>query len=469
MRATCCWWAVGCLLLACAWATADKPPDPPRPTGFLAQAAAPSAPSQPPAAGQPPAGTASDQQARADLNQQAEQDTAANNPSEEAPTGANPHMIGDLPGVFTLKTVAVPAVLTLRTTRTVTQTSLVNVPSFTTQLQTQIVTVTIEGSPFEVPVTVPVAVPTTATVPVTTTTRVPVRRQERVTVLETVRVPVPFAGGFKAAENEGPWPEDRVFVTYNFYSDVTGPPTAASAAHVDTVTTSSGGMPATLSTTVPGVAPPSFDVHREVLGFEKTFLGGVGSVGLRVPVLEQQGDDGITGDGFGDMTGLLKLALFRNVQAGDVVSAGLAVTAPTGRGIPTLTGELHSTILQPFVAWAWGQRRFYVQGFTSVAVPTDSRDVTLLFNDLGIGYVLYRGPAGQAVTAVAPTVEAHVTTPLDNRGAESLVTLQDLVVLTEGVHLDLYGRSTLTLAAATPVTGPKAFDLEALVQFNWRF
>jgi hypothetical protein len=478
MRGTCCWWAVGWLLLACARATADPLSEPPRPTDFLAQAPrpAPAAANQPAGAGQPgptqpgPA-AAADQQARADLNQQAAQDTSAGTPSDEAPTGVNPHMIGDFPGAFTLRTIAVPAVRTIRGTRTVTQTTLVNVPSFTTTTQTQFVTVFPPGNevPIQVPVTVPVTVPTTVTVPVTTSTVVPFRRRVPVTVFETVRVLAPFDGGFKITENESALPEDRVFAGYNFYSNVTGPPTPASLGQVDTVSTTAGGRPATVSTLVPGVAAPAVDVHREVIGFEKTFLDGLGSVEVRLPVLQLEGEEGFGGDGFGDVTAVLKLALLRDRRTGDVLAAGLAVTAPTGRGLLIPGGELHPTLLQPFVGYLWSPGRLYLEGFTSLAVPTDSRDVTLLFNDVALGYVLYRGPAGQVLSGVAPVIEAHVNTPLNHRGTGDVVTLPDLVDLTGGVHLDLYDRSTLTLGAATPVTGPKVFDIEAIVQFNWRF
>lgn len=58
-------------------------------------------------------------------------------------------------------------------------------------------------------------------------------------------------GALKIAENESPLPQDRVFLTYNYYSEV-----------LDS------------------------DFHRETLGFEKTFLGGEASIGLRVPAFE---------------------------------------------------------------------------------------------------------------------------------------------------------------------------------------
>src|SRR5262249_14126916 len=72
----------------------------------------------------------------------------------------------------------------------------------------------------------------------------------------TFRIPVVSGGAVKIADNESPRPVDRIFLTYNFYDNLN----------------TFGGR--------------DFDVHREVFGFEKTFLGGDASFGLRVPVLQ---------------------------------------------------------------------------------------------------------------------------------------------------------------------------------------
>jgi hypothetical protein len=45
----------------------------------------------------------------------------------------------------------------------------------------------------------------------------------------------------------------------------------------------------------------------------------------------------------------------------------------------------------------------------------------------------------------------------------------DLVVLLQGVQIGLGVGSTLAIGVAAPVTGPRAFDLEAIAQFNLRF
>src|SRR5439155_99725 len=55
-------------------------------------------------------------------------------------------------------------------------------------------------------------------------------------------VPLPGRGAFKIEENESPRPLDRVFVSYNYFNSV--------------------GLPGT----------PSYDLHREVAGFEKAFF-----------------------------------------------------------------------------------------------------------------------------------------------------------------------------------------------------
>ena len=38
--------------------------------------------------------------------------------------------------------------------------------------------------------------------------------------------------------------------------------------------------------------------------------------------------------------------------------------------------------------------------------------------------------------------------------------------LTYGVNFEYYNRAVLTFGLVTPVTGPKPFDLEALILFN---
>ncbi len=307
-------------------------------------------------------------------------------------------MLGDLPGVFELRTLFVPAVQTISTTQTVTQTKQVDV---VVNIDEQRITIR---------------------VPVTTTTIVPVQQQKIVEEPVTVREVYPVRGDFKVAENESPRPADRVFFDYNYYSNVTGPGTSSSVPHLDTTTTTINGNPAKVSTLTPGVPNLRIDLHREVVGFEKTFLGGDASIEMRAPVVEQVGPDAIGGSDFGDVTVVLKYAFLNDRVSGDVLSAGLAVTIPTGPGIPLPGGDLHSTLLQPWAGYLWNFDRFYIMGFSSLAVPTDSRDLTLLFNDIGAGYKLYQAEGARFISAIIPTLEAHVTTPLNHRDDTSPIT-----------------------------------------------
>jgi len=302
----------------------------------------------------------------------------------------------------------------------------------------------------------------------TTVNRVPVTTVQRELETVTARVPVVTRGAFKIAENESPIPEDRIFLTYNFYNDVTGTVFGGGAPRIDTRSTVIGGNPAVISSVIPGGVVGPFDVHREVIGFEKTFLDGNASIGVRAPLLQQQGSGGFGGDDFGDLSFVFKGLLWAD-EAGDAFSTGLVVTAPTGPSISTVAGDIHSTLLQPWVGGVLSRGDFYAMGFSSVVVPTDARDVTLLFNDVSVGYAVYRGAEGRGITAVVPTFEVHVTTPLNQRSILAPLHVPDLVVLTEGVQFVLGSRSTLAVGVAVPVSGPRPFDLEALAQFNLRF
>jgi hypothetical protein len=399
-------------------------PSPYSPVPWQPSPAPSPAPTQTPAptAGQPPAASA--QPGTPATTPAAEPSTtpqAANEPTlsperfgavgGESVALAAPNMIGDFIGVRVMRCVPV----------TTQQTILV---------PTQVGTMLVFPPGSEVPVVVPIIRNLPQTVSTTT-----VVCQE---VFEATR------GAFRIGENESPRPEDRVFVTYNNYADVPG------------------GLDATGAVTRGAV-------NREVFGFEKTFLDGNGSVGLRAPVLQQEGDGGFSGNDFGDLSLVTKYAFLYDRQSGNLASGGLVVTAPTGPGLLVLQGErIHSTLFQPWLGFIRNFGDFYLEGFSSVVVPTDARDVTLAFNDLAVGYRLYRRNTG-LVRSVIPTLETHVTTPLDHRGPDALVGMPDLVDLTAGAHLGLPWQSVLTLGVNTPVTGPRPYGVEAIVQFNYRF
>jgi hypothetical protein len=286
-----------------------------------------------------------------------------------------------------------------------------------------------------------------------------------------VRVPVSALGAFKVAEDDSPHPEDRVFLGYNFFDHLQGP---GASAGLNFVTTNTVGIPGTklvqttvTQTVLPGVPP--LDLNREVFGFEKAFFDGYASIELRLPMLQQQVVNGYTPNDIGDLTVIGKLALWQDQSTGNIVSGGLALTTPTGPGLNTIAGNINSVLFQPFAGYVWNFDRFFLQAFHSVVVPTDSRDVILLFNDVSLNYWIYRGYGDQIISAIVPALECHVTTPLNHRSATDPLVVPDLVVLTGGMHMLLFQHALLTAGVATPITGPRPFSVEAIAQFNWQF
>jgi hypothetical protein len=259
------------------------------------------------------------------------------------------------------------------------------------------------------------------------------------------------AAGFKIAENENPHPEDRVFYNFNYFSDVN----------------------AAINRRLGNLVSEQ-DVLGQVVGFEKTLLDGRASVGLRVPVVTLDTASPVAGFGgedteLGDLSVVFKAAPYLDPWTGNVFSVGMVVTAPTS----TADTVFESTYLQPFVGYTWFLgANLYLQGFSAIAVPTDADDVTLLFNDLSLGYIIRPSDSGRLLTFVVPLFEVHVSTPLNHRDAFDILDpagTPDWVTLTVGTTFGVGERCLLTLAAAAPVTGPRPFDYELILQYNFRF
>src|SRR5215831_8363168 len=137
--------------------------------------------------------------------------------------------------------------------------------------------------------------PVFGNVPVTTTQRA------------LVAVPGRYSG-ISITDNDSPRPVDRVYFTYGYYD----------------------GMGAQVS---PGIG--NITQNRPMVGFEKTFLDGNASFGMRLPFVELNGPVGVDGQSVGDLSILTKYAFINNPN-GDVVSAGLILTTPTAASGGTL-------------------------------------------------------------------------------------------------------------------------------------
>jgi hypothetical protein len=246
-----------------------------------------------------------------------------------------------------------------------------------------------------------------------------------------VAIPVSY-GAMKIAENGSVRPQDRVFGTYNYYHNVLG------------------------------IA----DVHREVVGLEKTFLNGNASIEVRAPFYQSIADSGRNQAAFDDLTAIFKYAIINRDTA--VLSLGIAVTVPTGPSYQPLVGDSRDiTYLQPFVGAYAAKGNWYVHGFSSYLYPTDTVAPVVWFNDLGVGYYWARN--GRFLTAIVPTAEVHVTTPMNHRSESDPERRRDTVDLTGGAHFYFGNRTSIGVAVGTPVTGPRPFSVEGLLNFNVRY
>ena len=119
------------------------------------------------------------------------------------------------------------------------------------------------------------------------------------------------------------------------------------------------------------------------------------------------------------------------------------MTATTGGGIPLSDGSrMYSTLLQPWVGFLQNFDRFFTHAFTAIAVPTDNRDITIWFNDIGMGYIAYQADGDQFLRSIIPTFETHISTPLGN--GQDGISL-DVVVMTGGVSFGMGKHTVLTL------------------------
>jgi hypothetical protein len=267
---------------------------------------------------------------------------------------------------------------------------------------------------------------------------------------------VPSARYFKISDNDSPQPQNRAYFSFNYFDNLYGPVNEAA-----------------------GNGIQHMRIHREIFGVEWADKDASGSLGLRLPINtfnaanSVPGLDGATTD-VGDLSIIIKDVIWFDRATHSLISAGLAVTPPTGPGSFAGSSNIevfHHTTLQPFVGSIWSLGDVYLQHFTAVDIPTDLNDVVMLSNDVALGYFLYQSPH-RFLSAVVPTLEVHVNTPMNHKGVMSLTDPAgnpNMVDLTGGVHLEFHDRSSVGIAFAVPVSGPRMFDFEMLAQLRWRY
>jgi hypothetical protein len=265
------------------------------------------------------------------------------------------------------------------------------------------------------------------------------------TIPETRVIHVPVASAYSGVlitDNDSPVPVDRVYAGYNYYS----------------------GLGSSFNQGVGGI-----NENREMIGFEKTFLGGNASFGMRLPFIEFNGPYSSGGSAVGDLSLLFKYAFIND--AANVVSSGLIITVPTSQ----LGGELsngsplpNSVLFQPWSGFVHYFDRAYIEGITDLLVPSNGRDTILWTNSLAAGYWLYQNPDARVLNGIIPTAEFHVHTPLNNRSLDGLIYVPDEVNVTAGIHFR-FPRATLSGAVSFPMVGPHPYNMETIVNLNFWF
>lgn len=303
---------------------------------------------------------------------------------------------------------------------------------------------------------------------------------------DTITVRQSGARRFKLAEYSSPLPQDRIFVSYNFFKN----------AQQGTVNTFG-----------------ATDVHRYVVGFEKTrTIGGVlTSLEARLPFFNTSdsvngpfGVDGSSAIGNLQLTG--KMLLMSTERS--ALSTGLGVSIPIANDVTVFNGGSQLTIenemvnLLPYIGhnavFGRGNRFFtqntiqmdLLQGQDNLAdaggnVLGEFQSQNWLFFDTMAGVWLFRNPYRNArVQGLALLTELHYSTSVTdfNSLSQSGVTVNnftgrsDILTAVAGGHFQMR-RGDLRFGVAVPLTNAidnastleeTPFDWELMVQYGIR-
>jgi hypothetical protein len=266
---------------------------------------------------------------------------------------------------------------------------------------------------------------------------------------------VPAVPGVKIADCQYPRPVDRVWTYFNYFD----------------------GINSGINNEI-GAPIKDMQVYKETFGFEKTFLDRQASIGFRLPLdtlTITSAFPGMSGThtSTGNFSSFVKYALYDDGP--NFLSMGLDLNFPTGpktfAGFPTLLG-INPVTIQPFMGYILQRDRLYVQGFNSVAVPTDRRVATMYYCDIGLGYYVYRSRDPRSLLSfLVPVFETHLNIPFNWVGFQPryIGATPDVVDLTFGLNIGVASRAVLSLAYVRPVTGPLPFTGEFAMMLNIPF
>lgn len=210
---------------------------------------------------------------------------------------------------------------------------------------------------------------------------------------------------------------------------------------------------------------------RGLIGFEKTVeLGGIdGSFGMRLPFFEVTGSTTEIRD-VGDLSLNWKAVVYGGFDTEDLITVGLVLTLPTGPKLITPQGEITSVLIQPWVGYYYTLKHAYLQGFTGVVIPTESRDTGFSYTNLALGYRFYEScKCKPFISLVAGQLEAQVLTPFERQSLGKPIVINDSFVGTAAVHVGFGDSGLLTLGFGVPVGGYRPYEYQGTAGFSVLF
>lgn len=295
-------------------------------------------------------------------------------------------------------------------------------------------------------------------------------------------IPNPANGGVvgrtKIAENTSALPQDRLLFNYSYFDRAP-------------------------------LFPGGVQVHRFTPGIEKTFLDGMTSIELKIPmastldstILADSGTDLSHGE-FGNMMITPKVLLTHTDNF--AAALGMSISVPTANdvvvaisdGTELLRIDNQSVFLAPFVGILWTHDQFFVQGFLQYDVDANGSPVfesdqftgqrseigrlrgnTFQYLDIAAGWWTYRsGSPYDLIQGIALTGEVHWNRSLD-KGRNlfgqyfAVGDFRDdiqILDLTVGTHVELRNNTTVSVGYSVPVgnRADQQFDGELRVMVN---
>lgn len=293
--------------------------------------------------------------------------------------------------------------------------------------------------------------------------------------------PGDIVGRVRIQDNNNAMPTDRVFFDYNYYHNVP-------------------------------FTPNGIDVNRFTPGIEKTFMDGLGSVEVRVPLAVSFNSTQYLGAApdvsnaeFGNIAIIPKILLHSNDEM--ALAAGLGIALPTANDIrvysqageQVLNVDNESVHLIPFLGYMFTPRDgdCFFLSFLSLDTAVNGNDVTAntgtgglnqigIWNDQALlsasgtfGKYLFQNYSGESIVqSISLLGELHYTATVNdadtiNAGAYLLGQAgHDLSLLnsTVGLNARFINNSTLTTGYTVPLTSSdRIFDGELRVFINQFF